>query len=247
MELVRFDIDSLFKACRILFGEEVLLNRQFLEYIQDSGVKTAYRQKALTTHPDRVIHLNPKIQQESKELFVIVTEAYQELMSFLKARDDKRVEIAGSDSAYVDSGINNNYNLYRFYKGQLPKRELLFAEFLYYSGNVPWKAFIDAIVWQRKLRPRFGDIAKVWNYVDDEQIRKMIKGKLLGEKIGETAIRLALLTNLQVKTIVLHQKMRQKKIGEYFAIEGFLSKDRINELYYDFRRHNALYRAKKIF
>lgn len=247
MEIVRFDIDSLFRACRILFGEEVLLNRQFLEYIQESGVKSAFRSSALTNHPDCITHLPTEEQEERKEKFLAVSNAYQELIRFLKARDDKGIEIAsrGSSSPHTEGG--NNYNLYRFYKGPLPKRELLFAEFLYYSGNVPWKAFIDSIVWQRQLRPRFGEIAKNWRYINDNQIRELIGRKALGEKIGETAVRLSLLTNLQVKTIVLHQKMRQKKIGEYFVLEGLLQKDDINDLYYEQRRHNSRFIAKKIY
>lgn len=246
MELISFDIDSLFRSCKVLFGEEVQLNRHFLEYIQESGIKSAFRQKALITHPDRVIHLSPDLQEQSKELFLSASEAYRELIEFVKARDEKRLKLEEPNHSPFESHPQG-YNLYRYFKGPLPKREMLFAEFLYYSGHVPWKAFIDSIVWQRQLRPRFGEIAKNWKYINEEQIRQIIRGKLLGERIGEAAVRMAMLTNLQVKTIVLHQRMRQKRIGEYFVLHGFLSRQQVEHLYYQFRQHNAQYKAKKIY
>lgn len=247
MDILRFDIDRLFKSCRTLFGEDVQLNRHFLEYIQESGIKSAFRQGALETHPDRLIHMDNNERESKQELFISLNNAYQELLSFVKARDNKKAIIEGSSSSILNTHHQDNYNLYRFYKGQLPKRELLFGEFLYYSGSVPWKAYIDSIVWQRQQRPRFGDIAKKWKYINDENIRLVLKNKTIGEPIGETAIRLALLTKLQVKTIILHQRMNQKKIGEYFYIEGYLSKEEINSLYFDYRRHNSTFRAKKIY
>ncbi|MCX8070270.1 MAG: J domain-containing protein [Thermodesulfovibrionales bacterium] len=247
MDILRFDIDRLFKSCRTLFGEDVLLNRHFLEYIQESGIKSAFRQGALQTHPDRLIHLDFNEQQQKKELFISINNAYQELLNFIKARDEKKAIIETSPYSEFNNQQKDNYNLYRFYRGAIPKRELLFGEFLYYSGSVPWKAYIDAIVWQRQQRPRFGDIAKKWKYIDDENIRFVLKNRTIGEPIGETAIRLALLTKLQVKTIILHQRMNQKKIGEYFYIEGYLSKEEINNLYYEFKKHNSTFRAKKIF
>lgn len=248
MEIVRFDINSLYKSCRILFGEDVVLTPQFLSYIQPSGVKSAFRQKALQTHPDRLIQLPDDERNEKREIFHQIASSYKELLNFLKARDSNDVKViteGWSDTNNITR--DGHYNLYRYYKGNLPKRELLFGEFLYYSGNVPWKAYIDAIVWQRRQRPRFGEIAKDWKFLEKEQIEFLIKNKIIGELIGETAVRFALMTRLQVKTIVLHQRMKQRKIGEYFINEGFLSKDEIEDLYLQFRRHNLLYKAKKIY
>jgi hypothetical protein len=245
VEIVRFDTDSLFRACRVLFGAEVLLNRQFLEYIQESGIKSAFRSSALANHPDRISHLPSCEQEARKEAFIAAHNAYKELINFVRLRDNSEIELVDTNSRPVED--SKNYNLFRFYKGPIPKRQLLFAEFLYYTGNVPWKAFIDSIVWQRRLRPRFGEIAKSWNYIDEKQIRELVRNKALGEKIGETAVRLEVLTNLQVKTIVLHQRMRQKKIGEYFVLEGILAKSHINDLCYEQRRHNARFIAKRVY
>lgn len=247
MEIVRFEINSLYKSCRILFGEDIKLTPQFLSYIQESGVKTAFRQKALMTHPDRLIHLSDVEKSEKRELFYQITSSYKELLNYLKARDNNKVKVITEGWYNNDNLTKDKYNLYRYYQGNLPRRELLFAEFLYYSGNVPWKAYIDSIVWQRSQRPRFGEIARNWNYLSKEHIEFLLKNKIIGEMIGETAVRLALMSKLQVKTIVLHQRMKQKKIGDYFVDERFLTKSEINVLYFEFRKHNSLYRSKKIF
>ena len=45
---------ELYRACRIIFGPDLTVSREFLEYIQSSGVKSAFRKKAMETHPDRL-------------------------------------------------------------------------------------------------------------------------------------------------------------------------------------------------
>jgi len=41
----------LFSACRVLFGPQVEITLEFLNYLQESGVKDAYRRRARETHP----------------------------------------------------------------------------------------------------------------------------------------------------------------------------------------------------
>jgi hypothetical protein len=78
---------ELFRACEIIFGTELHISRDFLEYLQPSGIKTAYRKRALETHPDRVaVHGNICSRQES-QLFHAVQEAYESLMAYLEARE----------------------------------------------------------------------------------------------------------------------------------------------------------------
>ena len=45
---------QLFRSCEILFGSQVSISREFLEYLQPSGLQGAYRKRALETHPDRM-------------------------------------------------------------------------------------------------------------------------------------------------------------------------------------------------
>lgn len=77
---------DLFDACRILFGSELNITRDFLEYLQTSGLKTAYRKRALETHPDRIAAMGISEQQHDTDLFRQVQTAYEELNSYIDAR-----------------------------------------------------------------------------------------------------------------------------------------------------------------
>ena len=74
---------ELFNACRVLFGTDMQVSRNFLEYLQLSGIKTAYRKKALETHPDMLVGQ----QRKSGDLFHMVQQAYENLTGYLDARE----------------------------------------------------------------------------------------------------------------------------------------------------------------
>lgn len=78
---------ELFDSCRVLFGADLQVSRAFLEYLQRPGIKSAYRQKALTTHPDILASQQNKAKQQSADLFRIVQQAYEHLTTYLDARD----------------------------------------------------------------------------------------------------------------------------------------------------------------
>lgn len=79
---------ELFDSCRVLFGEELQVSRNFLEYMQRAGIKSAYRQKALATHPDILASQGEKAKEQSADLFRLVQQAYENLNTYLDARDN---------------------------------------------------------------------------------------------------------------------------------------------------------------
>ncbi len=78
---------DLFKACRVLFGGEIQINRGFLEYLQPNGIKTAYRRRARETHPDMLTDVGKAASRRGAELFQGVQQAYESLRSYLDARE----------------------------------------------------------------------------------------------------------------------------------------------------------------
>ena len=42
---------EVFRACRTLFGPELCLSHDFLNYLQPDGVRSAYRKRAKSVHP----------------------------------------------------------------------------------------------------------------------------------------------------------------------------------------------------
>ena len=78
---------ELFRSCEIIFGPELTISREFLDYLQLSGIKSAYRKRAMETHPDRAGLENERVQRQHHELFHSVQEAYENLTTFLDAKE----------------------------------------------------------------------------------------------------------------------------------------------------------------
>jgi len=79
---------ELYRACEVIFGPELDISRDFLEYIQLSGVKAAYRKRALETHPDRFAAADHAAAEgQSGAVFHDVQQAYESLRQYLEARD----------------------------------------------------------------------------------------------------------------------------------------------------------------
>lgn len=78
---------ELFRSCEIIFGPELTISREFLDYLQLSGIKSAYRKRAMETHPDRAVLENGREQRQRHDLFHSVQEAYENLITFLDAKE----------------------------------------------------------------------------------------------------------------------------------------------------------------
>lgn len=244
--------DELIKACTILFGHDINISREFLFYIQPSGVKSAYRRRALETHPDAALQ---KVEEDSgpgADLFIETNWAYKHLLDFIKHRDKGTPRPFGQATNRVrpkrrprhgtqEARDQNNWNQSRrgsFYRGKLPPKKLLFGQFLFYSGEVSWEALIKAIVWQRNQRPRIGELAMRWGWVTSEDIRQAMEGRELGEPLGEALVRLNLVSSAQLAAILSKQRSLQVPFGEYFVKNNLITKARLNQLARDFRKHN---------
>ena len=80
--------EELYRSCRIIFGQNLKVSREFLQYLQLSGIKKAYRKKALEIHPDRGACQSLTLQQSMAHKFIDVHEAYRNLVAYLEARDN---------------------------------------------------------------------------------------------------------------------------------------------------------------
>lgn len=78
---------ELYRACQIIFGPELTVSREFLEYIQLSGVKVAFRKRAMEVHPDRLTGKSELAKRRSAHRFAAVRQAYEQLATFVNARD----------------------------------------------------------------------------------------------------------------------------------------------------------------
>ncbi|HCC55524.1 MAG TPA: molecular chaperone DnaJ [Desulfobulbaceae bacterium] len=78
---------ELFRSCEVIFGPELTISREFLDYLQISGIKSAYRKRAMETHPDRAALQSTWAHRPGHDLFHSVQEAYENLITFLDAKE----------------------------------------------------------------------------------------------------------------------------------------------------------------
>jgi hypothetical protein len=231
----------IFAAFRVLFAFDMEVNGEILRSVELPEIKKAYRRRALDTHPDRFVSGDEGLRKDCTERFIEVSEAYETLSTYLSLRD-KGFELRPNDGGGHERPRNNRpfrwqrpkstrrfYDPGReafgfsFWEKEVPLRRLRFGEFLYFSGVIPWSFLIKALVWQKKQRPRMGEIAQRWRWFTESQITWVLKDRRPGELIGEALLRRRLISPFQLSVLLWQQKKLQKPIGEYFVHQGLLT------------------------
>lgn len=235
---------EMFRACRTLFGPELTCNRAFLAYLQPSGVRSAYRKKAKSIHPDRFAVACSTTKRKQQRLFQDLNQAHETAQSYLKQKQPRqsRPFAHAKPSPSHSQRRRQDPPPKQQKKRVLPRKPLQFGLFLYYQGAIPFQALIAAITWQRKQRPALGEIAKRWGWLDDQSIKRIITTAGGFRRFGERAEHLGLLNSLQVRTLLFHQRSQQRKIGDYFIEQGFFNEAEMNGLLAQLAEHNRTYR-----
>jgi len=248
---------DIFEACRVLFGPTVQITPEFLRYLQPVGLKTAFRKRALETHPDRAKALGI-FEKELHARFQMVRQAYDILNAFLKTQNmlhttrsastrwsQRSPQTAGNRKHNTHQRQSQRHTTTRrrtgqdhFYQGSLPRRCLLFGQYLYYSGIISWRTLIDAITWQRMQRPRIGQIAMGWGLLSSRDVIKILTERTLNERFGECALRIGYITNFQHIALIGRQRKLQRPLGEFFIRNGNLTGGQLLHLLNRHRVHN---------
>ncbi|MEE8585251.1 MAG: hypothetical protein V3T83_10415 [Acidobacteriota bacterium] len=109
----------------------------------------------------------------------------------------------------------------------VPPWKMRLGEFLYYSGQISWKALIAALVRQRTECPRLGDIAKRWGWLTEDRIVALLKQRRPGERIGDLFVRRRLITAFRLGMLLSQQRRHSKPIGDILVEAGLLSQSAI--------------------
>jgi hypothetical protein len=235
---------DLFKACESLFGTDIDISVEFLRYLKPSGVKAAYRKKAMETHPDRAAVVDGKADF-MEDRFKEISLAYQLLQDFLAS--PWKYSLDESGALYVRKqppprpDTRRKPNSEPRYGGRMPSRRLLFGQFLYYTGQISLSTLIKAIVWQRLQRPSIGAIAVSWGWLGGGDILDVLRSRKYGEKFGECALRKGRLTRHQLSRLLEKQKQVQPLIGKYFTEQNILSSAQLFKQVVDMKMHNRKY------
>lgn len=244
---------EILKACRTLFGPDVLLDRQFLTYMQPGGAKTAFRSRAKETHPDRFAD-NPRIQRRQAELFHELTRAYDLISTFLvqrekglwPPRESAPAEFSGASRRPPRPERRSDQCSARAHpphQGPLHGRTYQIGTYLYSRGVISYRNLIEALVWQRRQRPPLGETAQRWGWLDERRIGSILRHRSSNRRFGEKAVELGLLSAFQVRTLLFYQRTQHRKLGQYFVEKGYLSATQIEQLACEMREHNARVQA----
>lgn len=237
---------DLLRACQILFSPEKPFSVSFVESLDPTMLKTAFRKKALETHPDRAKALGIHEREQTRR-FREVKRAYDVLMPLA----DKSAPIPDADRvrAHPEPGPGPRTEQKpprrpaqarksSFYTGIVPGHSLKLGQYLYYSGIITWRHLIDAISWQRRIKPRYGQIAQDWNILDHYQILQILQNRDGGERFGEFARRCGLISDFQHLAILGKQKKHHRLFGEYFLDHGILTQRQLDILLKRLEKHN---------
>lgn len=242
----------LYHACHVIFGSGIDVSADFLRYLRMPGLKAAYRERALETHPDRAIAL-ARLPADLEERFKEVNAAYRELHNYLENPrqftliDDKfrKGPYQSSEGMHTWTGTQAKRNgastegvQHHIFTGTLPKRALLFGQFVYYSGLISYRQLIDAILWQKIRRPLVGDIARRRGWLYEDQIREILESRRWGEKFGDVALRGGYLTTDELRMMLGWQRLLQPRIGGYFVEKRILTVSFVEIMAERLRRHN---------
>lgn len=247
-------------AFRLLFSPENSAGMGAVDSVQPDQLKAAYRRKALTTHPDRFASQGEAVQRIHAERFIQVSRAYEILSRYVALRQEgsrwtvngstggaertgpqpaKAASQARSTSGSVHGARRPGASAGSFWQRGIPRRYLRFGEFLYFSRVITWKSLVDALVWQRRQRPRIGEIARKWRWVNDSQVDAAVRDRRPGERIGEVLLRHGLLTPFGLGVLLRQQQRIQKPIGLYFVRHGGMSEHEVGRHLHHQRRHNT--------
>ncbi len=220
--------DELFEACRILFGADIVLSMDFLAYLQEEGITSAFRKKAMEVHPDKAL-LSGLSREECQQEFVILQSARKILYEYIISR-----QIPPQASQQIEPVERNGFPS----PVTLPERKLQFGRFLYHMGIIQWRQLIQALAWQKSGRPKIGELGVMQGYLERNSVGIILKSSRGNGSFGLTARKLGLLTGEEVRELLLRQKRQQKKIGQFFVEKGVLSGVDLDFLLEQLRKHN---------
>jgi len=249
---VVFKENEIFDACRVLFGPDIHLSHEFLDYLQSSGARSAYRQRAKEVHPDLVNGEDEALRKKHAQLFHQLAEAFEIVTGFLATRviappkprpspPRRQPNSAASEDSRTQHKARSREDRSGYYRGAIPARSMEIGLYLYYCGAVSYRDLMAALLWQRKQRPSVGSIARRWGWLSAEEVQSVLLGTQVG-RFGARAVDMDLLTPFQVQTLLYFQRCRQQRLGDFFIEQKILSAEQMDRLAEELDEHNRRFR-----
>ncbi|HON79211.1 MAG TPA: DnaJ domain-containing protein [Spirochaetota bacterium] len=236
-------------ACNVLFPANPRISGEFIYCLEQSKLREAYRKRVFEVHPDRAEILGLP-EKELTERFKEINTAYNKLNEYILAniqspgRRNNFSEKTRSSTAQYYRNFNKTWSNRRKeppgkrYNLHIPETELMLGQFLFYNHIISLQTLFDAVAWQRKQRPSFGQIAMEWGILTHADIQNILKKRSFREKFGEYALRNEYITQFQYMAILGKQRQMQKPLGQYFIEKAILSPEDLEKYVRLQKKHN---------
>ena len=128
-----------------------------------------------------------------------------------------------------------------FYEGEVPKKKVPLGMFLYYTRHISFQMLAHALAWQRDLRPRMGELAKAWKWLNEGDIDWILKSTAIPGRFADRAWRMGYITIKQRNFLLMYQRSIQPQVGQYFIANEVLTAAQMSKALRDLERHNQQY------
>lgn len=234
------------EACALFFTDEPGDGACPGERVDIRELKKAFRAMIFRNHPDRSRILgvdNSVLSERSKK----ITESYRTLLDALE-RKKPIIMMKARPSSGARAGIRPTIDE-RFFgkikKFDIPGVKMKLGQFVYYLGIIDFKTLLRAIQWQKDHRRYFGEIARDLGFLADDDVTRVFREKRKGERFGACAERLSLLKREQTDYVILMQRRRLPRIGEFFISKKILTPEELDLVTVQLSRHNRKASSEK--
>lgn len=235
--------EQLARAARMVLGREA--ERGLVGDVPLPELRRAFRRRALEAHPDRARVLGrPEWQLAAEFRALVAAYAILEGIAARKVRIETvspAARVRTTPAPPAPPRPARQAPPPRAAAGQLPRRRLRLAEYLYYSGRVSFRIAAEAVVWQRRQRPPLGRLAVEWGHLQPDDVLELLSARRRdgsGELFGEYALRRGALKPGQLLALLGQQRRLQRPIGDFFVQSGIVDQSEMEAAVAALLRHN---------
>ncbi len=229
--------DDVLSACCILFNTRMGIARGIVNALHSLDVTVAFNKNVERHIPDSKSE-GAKMDRAGAASLKKLTHARAVLSTYIACNGSADVKVSHPDTLEVTNNTVKLPDTKTYFRGQTGRNRLRFGSFLFYKGTIPLESVRRALEWQRSRRPLIGRLAMEKDFLLSSDFAERLFYLPAGDCFGEIAIRRGYLSERQLTSLLNEQRRYSSPVGEYFIMEGHLSRTRLERYHREFIRHN---------
>ncbi len=229
--------EDVLSACCILFNARMGIARGIVHALQSPDVTIAFEKNVekYLSHLSLDTEKRNRVRAASMKK---LTHARTILHAFTAGGGWPVTAVSSVVPARMGNADTGNDDTNTYYRGKTKRGRLRFGSFLFYKGTVPLESVRRALEWQRSRRPLIGRLAMEKGFLLPSDFAEILFYLPAGHSFGEVAVRRGYLSERQLQQLLNEQRRYSSPVGEYFILQGHLSRSRLERYHREFVRHN---------